>query len=435
MTIAFLAVILLALAPVFPGRGIAAAATTGGVSMGVEPLRIQLTLGPAQSSQGEIEVSNESAEAITVRVYIMDRVIKSSGQISFIEPGSNRWSAGRWITLATDSVAVGPKKAAKVGWRVDVPQGVEPGEHSAVIFFEPVRETTEAQHFTFATRIGTVISVEVPGLIRTEGRLIGFTAQQPPVRVNLGPIKTNFKLPFGLFDGGPVPLAAAFENTGNVRVEATSKVEIKTHSGKSVATIDSGEAVTIFPDDSWNVSATWDKPPTFGRFVAEVRVKYADDRPELIATTTFNVFPIRQTMVLLLFAAAIWFIRGGISSLMQRRRRRREARKAAGGESGGMASGSSTQQAPPVQAEAPAQPLLEAPSQTSPEQAPPSPTPAPESPSVAAPTPTPSTLSPRSSKINGVAPTAPQAGPKNGQPSNGSSGSTGIGSRRDRKKK
>ncbi len=324
--VAFLAVAFLALAPVFSEFCIAAAPTTGGVSLGVDPLRIPLTLGPGQSSQGEIEVSNEGAAAITVKAYIMDRVTKSSGQIRFIEPGTNRWSAGRWITLTTESVAIGPKKAAKVGWRVDVPAVVEPGEHSAVVFFEPVRDTTQAQRFTFAARIGTVISVEVPGLIRTEGRLIGFTAEQPPVRINLGPITTSFKLPFGLFDGGPVPLAAAFENTGNVRVEATSKVEIRTRSGKTVASIASEEPVTIFPDDSWKVSAVWDKPPTFGRFVAEVRVKYAEDQPELTAVTSFSVFPVRQTLALTAFAAGIWFIRGGVTALVQRRRRRKEER-------------------------------------------------------------------------------------------------------------
>ncbi|MHB0886357.1 MAG: hypothetical protein ACYC41_10790 [Bacillota bacterium] len=324
--VACLTVALVALAPFLSGLWVAAAATTGGVSLGVDPLRIPLTLGPGQSSQGEIEVSNEGAAAITVKAYIMDRVTKSSGQIRFIEPGTNRWSAGRWITLTAESVAIGPKKAAKVGWRVDVPRDVEPGEHSAVVFFEPVRETTQAERFTFAARIGAVISVEVPGQIRTEGRLIGFTAEQPPVRINLGPLRASFKLPFGLFDGGPVPFAAAFENTGNVRVEATSKVEIKTRSGRTVATIASEDPVTIFPDDSWNVSAVWDKPPTFGRFLAEVRVKYADGRPELIAATAFSVFPVRQSLALAVFAAGIWFIRGGVTALVQRRRRRKGER-------------------------------------------------------------------------------------------------------------
>ncbi|MHB8927981.1 MAG: hypothetical protein ACYC9Q_10070 [Bacillota bacterium] len=324
--VASLAVALVALATVFSGLWVADAATTGGVSLGVDPLRIPLTLGSGQSSQGEIEVSNEGATAITVKAYVMDRVTKSSGQIRFIEPGTNRWSAGRWIALSITSVDIGPKSAARIGWRVDVPRDVEPGEHSAVVFFEPVRDTTQAQRFTFAARIGTVISVEVPGLIRTEGRLIGFTAEQPPVRINLGPLNTSFKLPFGLFDGGPVPLAAAFENTGNVRVEATSKVEIRTRSGKTVASIASEEPVTIFPDDSWKVSAVWDKPPTFGRFVAEVRVKYAEDQPDLTAVTSFSVFPVRQTLALTAFAGGIWFIRGGVTALVQRRRRRKGER-------------------------------------------------------------------------------------------------------------
>lgn len=419
-----------------------ATAPTGGISLGVVPLTVHIEVDPGKSAEGEIEVSNPGTGTITVKAYAMDRTTKSTGQVFFSPPGSNRWSAAAWLSLSATSLSIGPGQAQRVTWKIVVPADAEPGEHTTVVFFEPERPAAQPGQVVLGARIGTVIAVEVPGEKRVQGRLLGFQAEQPPVRINLGPVRTSFKLPFGLFDSGPVPLAAAFENTGNVRIEATSKVEIKTRSGKTVATIDSGEPVTIYPDDSWNVSAVWDEPPTYGRFMAEVRVKYAEGQPELTASTTFIVFPILQTLALAVFAAGIWFIRGGISSLAQRRRRKREARQAAGTSSGGLTSGPPAPQAPPASPPQP-QPTPQQPQQLPPEPRAPSPTPstpAPPQPSVTAPSPappspTPPTLPPRSLKTNAVVPTPPPAEPTDRRPSGGNSSSTVIGSRHDRKKK
>lgn len=400
-------------------------AATMGVALGVVPLSIHLELSPGQSASGQIDVMNTNQVPINLKVYLMDRVTKSNGQILFTEPGTGKFSAATWLTVDTGALSMTPGETKKVDWKITVPEDAEPGEHATVIFFEPDQEQAQAGQVNIGTRIGTVITVKVPGQIRREGKLVGFHAEQPPIHLVFRPfgrqlLNVSFKLPFRIFDGGPIPLGAGFENTGNISAEVTSKVEILTKSGKSVANLTSADSAVIFPGDSWTVSATWDDPPTFGRFVAKLHLNYGPDVPELTAETTFNVFPVRQALALLVFAAGIWFIRGGITALVQRRRRKREKRKAKGASPGGVTSTPSSPEASPVPAPTPA----------------PTSTPAstPAQPPAAPPSPMPATIPPRSSKTDALAPTAPPAGPSNGQPSNGSNSSTVIGSRRDRKK-
>jgi len=300
-----------------------AAAPAAGVSLGVVPMTVRIEVAPGKSAEGEIEVSNPGSAAIAVKVYPMDRLTKSTGQVFFNPPGSRRWSAAGWLSLSTTSLSIDPGLVQRLVWKVEVPPDAEPGEHTVVVFFEPERPAAQPGQVVFGARIGTVIAVNVPGERRVQGRLIGFQAEQPPVVMTSRAFRMSFKWPFGIFDGGPIPLSAAFENTGNVRLQATSTVSIRTRSGKAAATINSGEPVTIYPDDGWTISAVWDNPPTWGRFIAEVRVRYAEDQPELVASTAFTVFPITRTLALLAFAAGVWFIRGGVSSLAARRRRSR----------------------------------------------------------------------------------------------------------------
>ena len=99
---------------------------------------------------------------------------------------------------------------------------------------------------------------------------------------------------------GPVPFSFNFENTGNVHVRVTGKIEVTDMFGRKVGGIPTPEE-TVLPSSTRNFSATWLRDVLFGRYVAKLTVTYGAARRSQTATVVFWAIPWRAMLVATLF--------------------------------------------------------------------------------------------------------------------------------------
>lgn len=163
------AVILGAAAPAF-GQGAS--------SIGVSAASFDFGAAAGEAGEGEVWVSNEGDEPITVRVYAANQIVDDEGQVTYVAPtpeSNPLQSPASWMTVALPPdaksignvpyVALEPGEKAKVDFRVDIPQGALPGDHNILLFFEmfdpsPSGNAGEARNFG---RLGTRVKARVEG--------------------------------------------------------------------------------------------------------------------------------------------------------------------------------------------------------------------------------------------------------------------------------
>ncbi len=149
-------------------------------SIGVSAASFDFGAAAGEAGEGEVWVSNDGEEPITVRVYAANQVVDDQGNVTYVAPSPEAnplQSPASWMTVALPPdaksignvpyVALEPGERAKVDFRVDIPQGALPGDHNILLFFEmfdpnPSGDAGEARNFG---RLGTRVKARVEGEI------------------------------------------------------------------------------------------------------------------------------------------------------------------------------------------------------------------------------------------------------------------------------
>ncbi len=320
LTIATILAVVLAL-----GASRAWAAT----GIGVSPGRFEVEVPAGQAAQNVLKVTNEGDKPLEIRAYSMDRRVQSGGQIEFLPAGNPADSPAAWLSVEPDRFSLAPGQEQEVRWKLAVPPEAIPGDHVAVLFFQTAPEARPGT-VSIGSRVGALVSVRVAGEAVVSGRLVSFQIPSPRLALRLAPfgrplLAFSWNLPFPLFEYGPVPVVATFENTGNARLPVTGNVEIKDLLGRVVGMLTMAEPAHIYPRDTDSVTLTWEGVPLLGRFA--VAGRFMAGNQEATAHTVFYVFPVKRALSVLLLAV-------GALLLLHSGRRRMKAKTTFPGASG-----------------------------------------------------------------------------------------------------
>lgn len=278
---------------------------------------------------GEIIVSNDGDEPITVLVYAADQVVDETGALSFTVPNRadistmNQPSAWIRLDMPTDSksfanvpyLEMEPGERVPVQFEVSVPGGVASGDHNVMVFFEMAELPTEENQLAqmrVSGRIGSRVTLRVSGDIVE--------------RLEVRP----FTVPSVVF-GPAVPFEFRVMNAGNVDERVTSTALLLDGSDNTVATQVAIDNQTVFAGRNLDASGTVSAARLgFGPHTVRVETQKVDESGAVLDAGKDTIVETRTTWVLpvwLLVAVAVLvlLVVGLIAGSVASRRRKTAA--------------------------------------------------------------------------------------------------------------
>lgn len=251
---------------------VAPASAAASLTLGIANASFEFNVAPGQKGAGETYIYNDGNEPMKVMVYAVDQVVDDKGEISYVpparDPGQMFNSPGSWIriTLPTETQAIGntpylemePGDRVPVKFDFEVPQGVAPGDHQVLIFFEIFSFPGEVKGTgsTVSGRIGARIRMRVKGEIRQE------LAVRP------------FELK-GFVIGGKAPYSLILRNEGNVDIPLKANLTLLNGSDAEVLESVVVTGTTVYADTMSEHAGAIDVSGVApGLYTAELRVDY-----------------------------------------------------------------------------------------------------------------------------------------------------------------
>ena len=181
----------------------------------ITPPIVEVAVARGQTTNGTIEVQNESEEPTELEVYLQDWEYTEggSGDKLFSVPGSSTRSAAGWISFYPQKLSLPAHGKAVVEYTIRVPADASAGGRYAVMFFESAlgkgKPDEQGVSVQYTGRIGTLFEVQVAGTVERVGEItkveIGTVSEDRPLRliytfINKGNIVLRPKTIFNIVD-------------------------------------------------------------------------------------------------------------------------------------------------------------------------------------------------------------------------------------------
>lgn len=267
----------------------------------LEPAKIDVSLKPGASTTKTLSVVNRTDKEQTFTIEIEDFTGSKDPNQAVVLLGTDRgpYSLKDFIKPEVKSFKLKSKQRAVIGVDISIPVDAEPGGRYASVLVSTASSTgpntSEDNKARTISRIGALYFVGVEGPVTEQGKLTDFRL--------VGPSK-----PF--YEKGPFNFETLFENTGNIHLAPSGKVEIKNLIGQKVQSMD---VVPFFslPDSLRASQVSWDPGFAFGRYTATVTLDrgYRTETPVIdTMTLSFWVLPWKIMLGLLIALVVIIFI-------------------------------------------------------------------------------------------------------------------------------
>lgn len=202
----------------------------------------------------QLVVTNGTDKAEEIDVYAVDGTTTASGDIACKERSESRDGAGAWVSLSKDSVRLNPGQSAPVDFTVNVPEGVDVGEHSACLAVQRrvVDEQPTAGGVVIQTRQAVRMAIIVPGKIHRDVAIERFAVDN---------------------SGGKQQYDIALKNIGNVSADVRVALIVKDGAGNVV--YENGGQYPVMADKEKSMRFESQLAPFWGgRYTAELSISY-----------------------------------------------------------------------------------------------------------------------------------------------------------------
>ena len=247
-------------------------ASTG---LSIQPVKIDETILPGNTLQGEILLTNASDGPVDVSTSIED-FLPSEGadSIKFVGRAEGVTTVRDWITIdAKQAFSLKFGESKNVQFSITAPQNAEPGSHFGVVLFKATPKGGTPGSLKVGTQVGTLVLISIPGNHLEKGELLDFTAP--------------------LFsEHGPITFTVNFKNTGTVHFEPKGSIVISNLLGQKAAEIPITGQV-VLPTSVRKLFFQWNNSPfSIGRYNAVATVYDGEGNALTSKAVAFWILPI-----------------------------------------------------------------------------------------------------------------------------------------------
>jgi uncharacterized membrane protein len=241
-----------------------------------------LVAAPGQILETTIEVRNPSDLPITVETYARDFIIGTDGSTPIpvdTEEANPRWQLSQWLTLTPTSSVIKPRGSTSILVNIAIPQDALAGGRYAMILHQPVTGNQDTQNTgaQITAQVGTLLYVVVEGDIVQDARISNFTTSKTQEK---GPVDFNFSV----------------INNSSVHIRPDLQLKITNLFGQKITEFPL-EQKNIFPENTRQYDAQWEKDWGFGYYTATITGNYGAELNgtvgQLNATTSFWLIPLK----------------------------------------------------------------------------------------------------------------------------------------------
>lgn len=234
-------------------------------------------------------VTNNTERKVTLYVTVKD-VDQNEGEQEF----QNRYesevetSLAHWIEITRGQIELEPGETKRIPYLIQVHLNAQPGVYHANIFFQEGSNRGEAQ-MRRKTWHAIDVNIEVLDNAREQLQLAQF-------------IPDNV-----FFTGDTASFSYLLENIGNRSLAPDGEIRIFNRKGEEVASLPANaEEVSLLPEATSQLAATWDTGGQFGRYKAYLDVQYGNkQRGSVTDTIFFWVIPWKQIMLIFFTLAGL----------------------------------------------------------------------------------------------------------------------------------
>lgn len=189
----------------------------------ISPPKFELDATPGQVIRSVVKITNTDTDTLILTPSVQDFVASGeTGQPKFVDAKDSdpAISLSNWVNVNQGkTVTAPPRRAVEVPFVVTVPQDAEPGGHYGAVFFAPPAGSGQVG---VTQRIGALILIRVKGDVTESGALDIFGAYDKDLEgEKLHDVGSNT-----FYSSLPVNFTARYQNTGNIHLKPTGKIEI-----------------------------------------------------------------------------------------------------------------------------------------------------------------------------------------------------------------
>jgi hypothetical protein len=289
-----------------------------------------------QKGQGSVIVMNPSKEPIEVYIYAGNQVVDEEGRVSFEIPKPGEMGgAGNpasWLQVKMSSemksrgnvpyIELDPNERKHVEFTFEVPEGVPPGDHQILLFFEmapPKNVSADKAHAVVSGRLAARIRIRVKGEIVERLLIKPFVVRS-------------------FIIGDRVPYSYAVRNEGNIDKIVQATVTLQAPSGAELVSQQATETTVYAGAMAENAGVLRPGGMMLGKHTVRLEVEYpregaqTDIRERLTEQRTVWVVPLWLAIAVIVSAGgfAMWASwRASVKAATRRiERERREVRRA-----------------------------------------------------------------------------------------------------------
>ncbi len=259
-------------------------------SFTIVPPVIEKDIDPGKNTEGRLKIINDSDEAITFHVTIVDFIVEDTQGTPVLLPDntlSKKYSAASWLGITPQAFTIQPHKFQELNYYLQVPKDARPGGHYAAVVYKAENQLgVDGTGAGVNTQAGTLFEIGVNGPINEKSIVSKFFAN-------------------GFQEYGPVSIKTQIKNLGDLHVTPKGTVVVTDSFGKKVGTQELHKN-NIFPETARDYQNVFGKKFMIGRYKAVLNATYGKTAPlPLGAVIYFWVFPWKIALVIVFIFVAL----------------------------------------------------------------------------------------------------------------------------------
>lgn len=274
-----LAVVIVAVATASPTHAV----TQPERSLGISPLRSELTIIPGASFDGKLTLTNSGKDSLSVTLDAeVFSVTNEVYDYSFDPAGKGV----DWVTFDRTSIPLDPGKSATISYKVAVPIDAEPGGRYLSLFASS-SPTADAGGVVSINRVASLLYVTVAGDLSRTGKVLTFNS----------PLVTF----------GDSSWTATLQNSGSTHFHSLYNVNVKYLFGGGTITTTQGDSL-ILPSTVRLLTQPIAHPEWLGVYRLEYTISLGDV-PAQQETRYILYLPAVQSLLLLGIIIGLFLLR------------------------------------------------------------------------------------------------------------------------------